>query len=275
MFRKISRLFILGFSIIGIVTLTAPSAKADDLSHGHDCATAKQILPNSLNHGVLTDSTDIAVYRLVLDHSGLIDVWTDPGSFTVWDMELLDSSCVVVPHVAGGVSVITGKYSTITVPTFGIGPDDTMWTLPKGVYFIRMYPAPMLTNGEPFIFHVKFTPHAGHDCSNAESIPPSGSVESAMLYPNDREMYRVQISQPVRVHVFTTGPSATLNEPVIGLYFSDCSSAFEQEFADEWGNGLVSSLLESGTYYLSVEPFRGDLLTPFTLHVEFVNDRNR
>ncbi len=71
MFRKISRLFILGFPIIGILTLTAPSAKADDLSHGHDCATAKQILPNSLNHGLLTDSTDIAVYRLVLDHSGL------------------------------------------------------------------------------------------------------------------------------------------------------------------------------------------------------------
>jgi len=275
MFRNIGRLIIFTFSIVGILTVTAPSTKADDLSHGHDCATAKEISPNSLNHGVLTDSTDIAVYRVVLDHRGLIDVWTDPGSFSVWDMELLDASCVPVPHVAGGVSLVTGKYSKIAVPTVGIESDDTVWTIPKGVYFIRMHPAPVLVNGEPFAFHVKFTPHSGHDCATAESIPPSGSVESAMLYADDREMYRVHISQPVLVHAFTTGPSETRNEPVLGLYFSDCTSGFDQEFADEWGNGLVSSLLEPGTYYLSVEPFRGDLLTPFTLHVEYVNDRNR
>jgi len=275
MLRNIGRLLIFGFSTTAILLLTEPIATADDLSHGHDCATANSVLPDSVNHAVLADTTDIAVYRIVLDHSGLIDVWTDPGSFTVWDMELLDSSCIPVPHVAGAVSAISGKYSKITVPRFGIEPDYTIWTLSKGIYFIRMHPAPVLTNGEPFVFHVKVIPHAGHDCSTAESIPASGSVEGAMLYPNDREMYRVHVSQPVRIHAFTTGPSATLNEPVVGLYFSDCSSAFEQEFADEWGNGILTSLLEAGTYYLSVEPFRGDLLTPFTLHIEFVNDRNR
>jgi hypothetical protein len=275
MFRNIGRLLVLIVSIIGILTVTAPSAKADDLSHGRDCATAREISPNSLNHGVLTDSTDIAVYRVVLDQRGLLDVWTDPGSFTVWDMELLDAWCVPVPHVTGGVSVVTGKYSKITVPAFGTETDDIVWTIPKGVYFIRMLPAPVLVNGQPFAFHVKFVPHTGHDCTTAEAIPASGSVESAMLYSDDREMYRIHLSQPARVHAFTTGPAATRNEPVIGLYFSDCSSGFEQEFADEWGNGLLSSLLEPGTYYLSVEPFRGDLLTAFTLHVEYVNDRNR
>src|SRR5690348_10385865 len=156
MFWNIGRLLTLGFSIIGILTITAPSAQADDWSHGHDCTTAKEISPNSVNHGVLTDSYDIAVYRVVLDRRGLIDVWTDPGSFTVWDMELLDASCIPVPHVNGAVSVVTGKYSKITVPAIGIEPEDTVWTLPKGVYFIRMYPAPVLFNGEPFIFHVKF-----------------------------------------------------------------------------------------------------------------------
>jgi hypothetical protein len=196
MFRNIGRLLISGFLIIGILTVTAP-AKA--VCHGRNCATSREISPNSVNHGVLTDSSDVAVYRVALDHRGLIDVWTDPGSFTVWDIELLDASCV----------------------------------------------------------------------------PASGSVENAMLYADDREMYRIHISQPVRVHAFTTGPSETRTEPVVGLYFSDCSSGFDQEFADERGNGLVSSLLEPGTYYLSVEPFRGDLLTPFTLHMEYVNDRNR
>src|SRR5690348_1978075 len=132
MFSKISRLSILAFSIIGILALKVPSAKADDLSHGRDCATARQISPNSVNHGVLNDSADIAVYRVVLDQRGLLDVWTDPGSFTVWDMELLNASCLPVPHVAGGVSVVTRKYSKITVPTIGIGiePEDTVWTLP-------------------------------------------------------------------------------------------------------------------------------------------------
>jgi hypothetical protein len=275
MFGTIGRLLIFGFSIIGVLTVTAPSVKADDRSHGRDCATAKEIPANSVNHGVLTDSTDIAVYRVVLDHRGLMEVWADPGSFTVWDMELLDSSCVPVPHVTAGISVITGKYAKITVPSLALEAVDMVWTLPKGVYFIRMHPAPVFVNGQPFVFHVKFIPHSGHDCSTAGAIPPSGLVESAMLYPDDREMYRVQIAQPVRVHAWATGSFATGNEPVIGLYFSDCSSGFEQEFADESGKGMVSSLLEGGTYYLSVEPFRGDLLTPFTLHVEFVKDRNR
>jgi hypothetical protein len=78
------------------------------------------------------------------------------------------------------------------------------------------------------------------------------------------------------IGIFTlTAPSAKADDLYHCLYFSDCSSGFEQEFADEWGNGIMSSLLEAGTYCLSVEPFGGALLTPFTLHVEFVNDRNR
>jgi hypothetical protein len=259
------------FLLVLALALSPAIVLADDISHGHDCVTASQINSNGNTRAVLFDRTDFAVYRMVLDQRGLIDVWTDPGDFSVWDVDLLDSSCRLIPNVHGGKSVMTGQYSKITVPSLNIQPIDNVWTLPAGVYFLRLHPDPVLKGGEPFIFHTKFVAHYGQDCATAEPLPASGSIDGALLYQGDREVFRVKINPPARIHAWTTGPLGRWNQPDINLRFSDCSGATEMELNNDTPTGMLTVPLEVGTYYLSVEPFKRDFLGPFTLHFEFVN----
>lgn len=261
-----------------VLALTAFPARVfpADIAHGHDCLTAGQIPVNGDTRAVLFNSSDSAVYRLVLDERGLLNVWTDPGSFSVWDVDLLDSSCELVPGVLPGTSVISaGQYSKISIPSLNIKPNDSVWTLPAGVYYIRLHPDPVLKGGEPFVFHTKFVAHYGHDCATAEPVPASRSIDGAMLYPADREVFRVVVNPPARIHAWTTGPLGKWSQPDIDLRFSDCSSASELAFDDESPAGIVTMPLETGTYYLAVEPFEGDFLGPFTLHVDLLKDESK
>jgi len=262
-------------SAVFALTLSAGQGFAADIAHGHDCSTASLIALDSDTRAVLYDSTDFAVYRLVLQERGLIDVWTDPGNFSVWDIELLDSSCEAVDGVGPGTSIIMGGYSKITIPSFNIMPKQSVWTLPAGVYYMRLHPDPVLKGGEPFIFHTKFVRHYGHDCASAERVPASGSIDGALLYPQDREVFRVTVNPPARIRAWTTGPLGRWNQPTIDLRLSDCSSASEMEFDDESPTGVVTMPLEVGTYYLAVEPLDRDFLGPFTLHVQLLPDDGR
>jgi len=262
-------------STVLALSLSSVTGFAADITHGHDCPTASQIALNSDTRAVLYDSTDFAVYRLVLAERGLIDVWTDPGSFSVWDIDLLDSSCEAVPGVGPGSSMMTAEYSKITIPSFAIKPMANVWTLPAGVYYIRLHPDPVLKGGEPFIFHTKFIAHYGHDCASAEPVPVSHTIDGALLYPQDREVFRVIVNPPARIHAWTTGPLGRWSQPSIDLRLFDCSSAGEMTVDDESEDGIVTMLLEAGTYYLAVEPFKQDFLGPFTLHLELLNDAGR
>jgi len=257
------------------LTVSPASSIAADIAHGHDCSRASQIPLNSDTRAVLYDSADFAVYRMVLDERELLDVWTDPGSFSVWDVDLLDASCETVTGVSPGASVSTGEYSKITVPTFNIKPKENVWTLPAGVYYIRLHPDPVLRGCEPFIFYTKFVAHYGHDCASAQPIPASHAIDGALLYPTDREVFRATVNPPARIHAWTTGPQGRWSQPNIDLRFSNCSSAAELEFDDESPTGIVTMPLEVGTYYLAVEPYKQDFLGPFTLHVDLLKDESK
>jgi hypothetical protein len=254
------------FSVL--VVVITPGRVTADITHGGTCATATPIALNSSVRAALNDPTDIAVYRLILGQRGVMDVWTDPGSFTVWDFDLLNATCEPVASVFAGTSIITGHYAKITVPSVNIPPMESVWTLGPGTYFIRLHPAPVLVQGEPFMFHTKFTAHYGHDCATAEPMPKSGTIEGTLLYPEDREVFRVPVNPPAKIHAWTTGPFATPDQPKLDLYFSDCSGAYDMEANDESKPGMVSTMLEVGTYYIAVEPFKPDLLGHYTLRVE-------
>lgn len=266
-------LIVLLWTILAL-TFSVTSAIAADLTHGHDCSTATDIGLNSQTRVVLFDNTDFAVYRLVLHQRGLIDVFTDPGSFSVWDIDLLDAACQVVPAIFPATSLTTGKYSEITVPSLNIIPAQNVWTLPSGVYFIRLHPDPVLRHGDPFLVHIKFVAHYGHDCASAEPILPPGSIEGALLYTQDREVFRVAINPPAKIHVWTTGPEPA-NQPVVDLLHTDCVAAAELDVHEESEAGIFTRTLEVGTYYLAVEPFKNNLPGPFTLHVEFLDGSKR
>ena len=257
----------LGFIAGAILTFATPPARANELLHGHDCATASRIGANAETRSLLSNSNDIAVYRVVIEQRGLFDVWTDPGSFDVWDMDLLDAKCEAVPGVSGGVSSLTGKYSKITVPSINPIRLESVWTMEPGTYFIRLHPAPVLAKGAPFIFHTRFTPHFGHECSTAEALPPSRFVESAMLYDEDREVFAITLQGRSEIRAWTTGPLEGAKAPVLSLHLADCSRAFLQEYQD--GTGMITTPLPAGTYYIAVQPAKPDLLGPYRLHIEY------
>jgi hypothetical protein len=269
MFYNLRTALISGFSLVLALAVSTPIAKADVHPHGHDCTTATQINLNQDEQAVLVDSNDFAVYRIVLDRRGLIDVWTDPGSFDVWGIDLLNALCEPVPSVSAGTSVITGGYSKITIPTFKVRPAEDVWTLGPGVYFIRLHPDPGRVFQDAFTVHNKFTPHFGHDCATAEPIALSGATDGELLYAKDREVFRITTGTPGRLHVWTLGSFPPVDAPEVGLFFADCSSAIEQVFEDETGAGITNPLFKAGTYYVAVQPYESYSLGPFTLRVEF------
>jgi hypothetical protein len=261
---------IFGICLVPGLLVSTPIALADGPhSHGHNCATATDIKVNHDEQVVLDDTSDFAVYRIVLDRRGLIDIWTDPGSFDIWGMDLLDAFCEPVPRVSGGISAITGRYSKITVPTFKITPAADVFTLDPGVYYIRMHPDPSRVFHDVFTVHNKFTPHFGHDCATAEPIALPDAVNGALLYTKDREVFRITTDRPGRLHAWTVGAFAAADAPEVGLFFADCTSAVEQVFEDETGAGITSFLFKPGNYYVPVQPHGSDAPGTFILRLEF------
>lgn len=261
--------------VLGII-LAAPCALFDssamaDTPHGRDCATAATIELNTETGGTFADTDDRAVYRIVLDRRGLLDVWTEAGNFDLWDVKLLDSSCNEVPGVGAGDSVVGNRYMRITVPHLNLKPEESVWTLAAGIYFLRFIPDPVDVFGDPFIFHTSFIPHYGHDFETAESIAIPASIAGCTVYPQDREVFRIQLPHSGAIHAWTTGPTESAPLPSISLsgpYFTNENGL---RLEDSTEQGIRTSVLKAGDYYLSVEPTKPDLLGPFTLHVEFMN----
>jgi hypothetical protein len=267
--------FILLFFLALISIGFAPIAHAGALpqhSHAHDCSTANQISLGSDVVATLVATDDYAVYRIALNERGLLDVSIDPGAMDAWDMELLDSSCQPVPEIIGDVSLLKGNWAEITVPHKDLlfPTTNSVWTLGSGVYFVRIRPNPVDVFQDQFTFHTTFIPHYGHDCATAEAIKLSNSIEGELLYAEDREVFRLTTTDTGQIHGWTTGP-LTPKQPVIELYFQDCSSGIEQQTSDD--RGIITTSLAPGTYYLSVEPQKPDQLGRFTLHIEFIQER--
>src|SRR5262249_38480266 len=140
-----------------------------------------------------------------------------------WNMELLDSSCRPVPGVNADESLVTGQWAEITVPhekMFSF--ERNVWTLPSGVYFVRILPNPVSVFQETFTFHTRFIPHYGHDCATADPVQLSGSVDGELLYAADREMFTMTTTEPGQIHVWMTGPLMPAKEPLIRLYSAGC-----------------------------------------------------
>jgi hypothetical protein len=260
------------FYFLAILGITfAPSAYGAVLaqqSHGHDCTTAGDISLNTDVAASLTDTSDYAVYRMVLPQRGVLDVWIDAGVFDMWGMDLLDSSCRPVPNVIGDESLLTRQWMEIAVPHKGmVTSDPSVWTLAPGLYFVRIRPNPVEVFEDRFTFHTKFIPHFGHDCETAEPLKLPGQIEGELLYADDREVFEVTTTQTGRIHVWTTGSLIPPKEPVIKLHVANCSTKAEFQMSGA-GTGLMTPTLPPGTYYFSVEPWRPGDLGKYILHVE-------
>ena len=97
---------------------------------------------------------------------------------------------------------------------------------------------------------------------------PSGDVYGALLYANDREVFRFTTGKPGRLHAWTVGAFAAADAPEVGLCFAGCAGAIEQVFEDETGAGITSFLFTPETYYVAVQPYESNSLGPYLLSLE-------
>jgi hypothetical protein len=259
MFQKIIRNMFWVLCLILFVTVTAPVVRASDATHGQDCISAVQLPFGTERQTEFANRADRAVYRVVLDARGLIDIKADFGSLNAASVELLDSACTPV-RAFGGPAASIGMSSVLSVP-------NNIWTLAPGVYFVRFGPTSSTVFGSPFSFEATFTPHFGHDCATAEPMTLQETKEGELLYPEDREVFRVNLTRAGEIHAWTTGFESP-NQPYVDLRMSDCSVPNSPQASDESGMGIVTSTLEPGTYYLSVEPVP-NAPGPFILNIEF------
>ena len=252
--RVLQRGFFLGLLAL-VWASTSRAAWAVDVTPGRDCASASRIDTGVLQRGYLSGPADQAVYRVVLDQRSLMDVTVESGNLELRRVELLDSSCTPL-QLRGSGNIL------FSVPT-------PLWTLAPGVYFIRFagVPAPLL--GLPFTFQVNLTPHRGHDCVSAESLA-SGPNEGELVYPEDREVYKIELKYPGQIHAWTTGELQPPNEPYLDLMAPDCSTAIELQTNDD-SYGVMTVTLSPGTYYLAVRP-EPHTLGKYALYVEFYRD---
>lgn len=205
------------------------------------------------------NAKDRAVYRVVLETRGLLDVLAIAGESNVGKVQLLDSSCSPIPAIGSGRSVVTGKDSLLTT-TAGV------WTLDPGGYFVRFEPSSSMVSGRLFSFEATLTPHYGHDCATAEPMNGFSPKDGELLYAEDREVFRVNLLEAGQIHAWTTGPMEA--PPYVDLHLAECSYASELQTVDETGNGIVTAVLMPGTYYLFVRP-EPRAFGRYTLNVEY------
>ena len=165
--------------------------------------------------------------------------------------------------------MITGKVSALTIPS-------PLRTLSPAVYFVRFYPAPAAQPGSPFDFKIMFTRHYGHNCATAEPLSANGngfaSVDGEFLYSEDRQVFRIVINEPGRIHAWTEGPLIAPNQPYVDLLFADCSSGAEFQALDPTEMGIVTSMLQPGIYYFAIVP-EPHSLGRYTLRVRIRTSR--
>jgi len=255
MFKKLLPMILAVTCLTLIWAVAAPAVWANDFSHGRDCATASLLPLGTEESTVLANASDRAVYRVVLERRGLLDVRANFANSDA-NVELLDSECSPIGAVGGGTSVITGKNMSVTIPS-------SLWTLGPGAYFVRFDNPSIKAMSSPLTFAAVFTAHYGHDFATAEPMAPSTTIDSELLYPEDREVFRVDLAEAGQIHAWTMGVG-----PYVELYSANGSASIDMEPVAEPDTGLASPTLPPGTYYLSVRP-EPNKLGPFSLTVEF------
>jgi hypothetical protein len=253
------------FAVIAATSVTDVHAAGVD-DHARNCTSATTIELGGQATTAFTAAGDRAVYKVVLDKRGLLDVWVDPDSMDIWTMALLDSSCRPITAINGGTSVATGDYSQLTIPSTDLFGEEVVSTLGPDTYFVEINADRIDVFGEAFTIHTRFTSHYGHECATAEPMALNSSMKGDLLYDGDREVFRIVTTELGEIHAIAT--SAT-ELPAIEIFSSDCSNGSELLATNRDDVGIATSMLAPGVYFVSVSPTSSMPAGPYLLTVAF------
>jgi hypothetical protein len=166
------------------------------------------------------------------------------------------------------MSMISGNSSRIAIPS-------PVWTLGPGVYFARFSPSKAAVKNAPFSFEIAFRPHFGHDCATAEPILSQGlssaSMKGELLYPEDRQVFRIVINEPWQDpgmdNRATRTTESTIRGPALRRLLERSRISIVRF---EWHRHDNCNI--TGIYYLAIVP-EPHTLGSYTLELEWLINR--
>ncbi len=102
--------------------------------------------------------------------------------------------------------------------------------------------------------------------ATATDLPLGGQLNGRIDYPGDIDVFRITITQPGTLSVYSTGGNdlvgALLNSEGSGLASNDDAQTRDNEFG-------ISHRVDPGTYYVSVAHFEPNNLASYVIHAVF------
>ncbi|MFC1591349.1 PQQ-binding-like beta-propeller repeat protein, partial [Thermodesulfobacteriota bacterium] len=238
-------------------TTTTTISSSDD--HGDSCTAATPVSSDGTAGGRIEAGGDNDYFRVQVPGSGNLRIYTT-GSTDTYGY-LLSSGCAVIT-----------SNDDATDTNFGIST-----YVSAGTYYIRVRGFSSSTTGT-YSLSVSFqgstqtsstttTAVAGDDhgdsCSAATSISYNSPVSGFIEMSGDNDYFRVQLSQPGALRIYTTGSTDTYG------YLLDASCATITSNDDSSSSNFeIEDYLSPGTYYIRVRGF-GSATGAYTLFVDF------
>ena len=243
------------FMLIALLLSFLPvSVFADD--HGNSCSRATSVNIGSTVNGRIETGGDYDYFKIMVPSSGTLTVYTTGSTDTYGYLN--NSSC----------NVITRNDDSGSGYNFRISRNVS-----SGTYYVKVKHYNSGRTGS-YTLHVEgpssVSPPAasddhGNSISSATSININQSRSGNIERGGDYDYFRIRLSNPGTLKVFTTGSTDTY-----GYLKNSSGSTITSNDDSGSRNFKISRQLSSGTYYVAVRHYHSSSGTGrYTLKVEF------
>lgn len=216
--------------------------------HGNTTTTATPIGMGDVVSGNLNDSSDVDVFRIVLDVDR--DIMAESQGSTDTTARLLDSS---------GTQITTNSDS-------GNGSNFRIWqSLTAGTYYLEVSGQSGATGNYSVQVTTAGDDH-GNSTGSASVAPVPGTIAGQLEQGGDEDFFRLVVSVPGTLQVQTTGSTDTY-----GYLLDDTGTPIEADDDDGAGSNfsITRTLTETGTYYVRIRGHDSLTTGSYILNVSF------
>ena len=219
--------------------------------HGNTSATATTVTPNSSTNGTLSPAGDVDFFRVQVTSAGTLTIFTTGSTDTMG--RLIDSSGV---ELANNDDFLDLNFRIVR-------------TVAAGTYFIEVRHYSSAGTGA-YVLRVDFTgtpsttDDHGNTTATATAVALNSSTNGAINTPGDVDYFRLQVTGPGTLTVYTTGPTDTVGS----LHDANgVTLTTNDDFIDL--NFRIVREVTAGTYFVSVRHFSSGAIGAYVLRVDF------
>lgn len=238
-----------------------PIVPADDHGDSRDDATALALngsLAGEIDSRIGTEFGDDEDYfRLDVTEPGTLTIYTTGFLNSVGELQAGDGAILATDHYRG-------TDTNFKIEQY-VGP-GTYYVKVSG-YTYEDAPGSTVTYSGAYDVHADFVAHSEPDPGDTLSDPTvialGASVSGAMETDDDRDYFRVEVTEPGTLTVYTTGNTDTIGE----LWNADRDFLVRNNDAGTGTNFSIEFVVDPGTYYVIISSY---YLGNYVLHTRFV-----